>query len=73
MIRKLMVLAVFAIASVPALADGPCGIGDWGASYYVTIANACSSNTYLVGCGGFLGDTVTSITLVKRSAWCYVA
>ena len=73
MIRRWMVLAALASASVPAVADSPCGIGDWGASYYVTIANACSSNTYQVGCGGFLGDSITSVTLVRRSAWCYVA
>lgn len=73
MIRKLMVLAAFASASVPALADWPCGLGDWGQSYVVVITSTCQESTWLIGCGGLLGNTATSTTLLKRSAWCYAA
>jgi hypothetical protein len=49
--------------SLPAAAQGPCGLGDWGQTYLeITIVSHCSRFYAQYTCGGIFGDEVSSYT-----------
>jgi hypothetical protein len=51
---------------VPAVPDSnPCGFGDWGVTYRVTISRPCSRVVYDVTCGGAFGNEMISVVVVS--------
>jgi hypothetical protein len=73
MIKSFALPLFLLLTSFSSFAEGPCQIGDWGAQYVLAYKQSCFVNTYLLTCGGFFGNSVTSFVQTGRMplAGCY--
>jgi hypothetical protein len=70
--KRLLVTTLLLLMSMPSIAEGPCGFGSWGAQYFWRVNEGrCKQVTYLVTCGGLLGNSIVSRQAIAITYICH--